>query len=189
MKNLDEREISIIREIIKNPKISDNQISINTKIPTKTVNRKRKHLERENLLYYFAYLNTWKDGVNLFNTRKLYIIKFREGITRNQFLENFFIEKGIINIKHTASMYLGETNGLLALIMLMEAKEKEELMEIFNADLIPKIKTIFGEDAIKEIVSLEITDTLQHLHNYIPRLNITNGIIKNDWPDNLIFVT
>ena len=46
------QERRIIRNLIKNPRISDNKISKITGIPTITVNRKRKKLEAEGLLHY-----------------------------------------------------------------------------------------------------------------------------------------
>ena len=51
---LDEQEQKIIKELIRDPRISDNQIGRNTKIPVKTVNRKRKNLEQRNIISYFC---------------------------------------------------------------------------------------------------------------------------------------
>ena len=48
-RGLDDQEKLIVRELIKDPRISDNQISTNTNIPLKSVNRKRKRMEFEEI--------------------------------------------------------------------------------------------------------------------------------------------
>ena len=58
MRQLDEQERRIVRELIKDPRISDNQIAKNTRVPVMTVNRKRKLLEEKGLLNYYCYLDT-----------------------------------------------------------------------------------------------------------------------------------
>ena len=54
MIKLDEKEQKIVKELIKNPRISDTQIAKNTNIPVMTINRKRKaylgQLEARSLL-------------------------------------------------------------------------------------------------------------------------------------------
>jgi len=56
---LDDKEVLIVKELIKNPRSSDNGISKITKIPVKTVNRKRKGLESRNLISYYTYLHNF----------------------------------------------------------------------------------------------------------------------------------
>ena len=46
MRDLDKKEKLIIKELVKNPRISDNQIAKNTGLAVKSVNRKRKKLGR-----------------------------------------------------------------------------------------------------------------------------------------------
>jgi len=54
MKEFDEQERKIIYELIRNPRLSDNQVGKRTAIPIKTVNRKRKLLEEKGALQYAA---------------------------------------------------------------------------------------------------------------------------------------
>ena len=82
MYKLDKFEKTIIKELIKNPRISDNRISQNTEIPSRTVNRKRKKLEDLELLNYYTELNTGINGLNSLPSRHLYLIKFKLGITQ-----------------------------------------------------------------------------------------------------------
>ena len=46
MRQLDEQEKSIVKALIRDPRLSDNQISKVTKVPVMSVNRKRKKLDR-----------------------------------------------------------------------------------------------------------------------------------------------
>ena len=54
MRKFDKQEEMIIKELIRNSRISDNQIAKNTRIPVTTVNRKRKLLEEEGFIHYYA---------------------------------------------------------------------------------------------------------------------------------------
>lgn len=191
MRTLDYQEKLIIREIIKDPRISDNQISINVKVPLKTVNRKRKKLEEEKLLYYFAHLNNAKSGTQNFNALSMYIVIFKSGITKGNFLEIY--EKDEIhfqiNTKHILSSYLGEFNGHLALVLNLESKQQEDILEIFNAELVPQLKRQFGDDCIKETLVFPLDKMLRVLHNYLPSVNMENGKIKKDLPNENIFIS
>ena len=74
-RTLDEHEVKIIRELIRNPRISDNKISKRTKIPVMTVNRKRKRLEEQKLLRYYTSINKGEFGLKIFGAKALYIIQ------------------------------------------------------------------------------------------------------------------
>ena len=87
MKNLDEQERKIIRALIRNPRLSDNQVSKLTRVPVMSVNRKRKALEEKELLNYFCYLDTSRYGLNLLPARQLYIVKLKIGITKKEFID------------------------------------------------------------------------------------------------------
>src|SRR5437667_12004489 len=81
---LDDQEKLIVKALIRDPRLSDNQIGKLTGVPTPTVRRKRKKLEADGLLSYFCALDMQESGTNTFGTRQLYIIKFRIGITVKQ---------------------------------------------------------------------------------------------------------
>ena len=87
IRELDESERKVVRELIKNPRISDNQIAKNTKVPVMSVNRKRKRLENEGLLKYFTSFDTGEFGTGTFKAKQIYIIKFKIGITRGEYIE------------------------------------------------------------------------------------------------------
>ena len=189
MKELDDQEKRIVLELIKDARISDNQLARKAKIPVATVNRKRKQLEEEGIINYFTHINNWKNGTEIFGARQLYIVKLRHGITRKQFLDNFHRPERIssLQIKHVLSSYLGEMNGQLAIIYIIESRLDTDIIEIFNAEIAPELEKALGRDPIQEAISMPLTHTLATFHNY-SEFNVQNARIRPNWPSDKIFV-
>lgn len=187
---LSAQEAKIVGELIKNPRISDNQIARNTKIPVMTVNRKRKALEEKDLLQYYASVKKHGDGIGIFGVRQLYIIKLQSGITRQRYIQDIEMNPSLklFNCTFISSTYLGEKDGHLAIIVILDAVDDTKLMDEFNEKIIGTLKQKFGEDAIREVTTTRITDTVRIHHNYLPKVNMHKGIMKKDWPTELVFV-
>jgi DNA-binding Lrp family transcriptional regulator len=190
MRDLDKQEKLIVRELIRNPRLSDNQISKKTKIPVMSVNRKRKALEKAGLLRYFTSLDTGEDGTGKFKAKQLYIVKFNIGITREKFLREFDKNtKTHPDSAHYISLsYLGEKDGHLTYMCILDAETESMLLDEFNGKIIPSFVHSFGSDCIKEVVTMRVTNTIRRHHNYLPIINMKDGVIKEDWPDDYIFV-
>ncbi|MBI2558869.1 Lrp/AsnC family transcriptional regulator [Candidatus Woesearchaeota archaeon] len=190
MKKFDQQEERILKELIKNPRISDNQVAKNTKIPVTTVNRKRKLLEEQGFIHYYVDVSDESPEKGQYHSRQLYVIKFKEGITRQKYLDE--IEKSEnfrkVNPKYHAESFLGEKDGHFAIILIVEAKSADELVEIFNGDIIPNIKKRHGSDCISDIITTKVTFPFRIHHNYMPLFNMERGIIKKDWLNDWIFV-
>ncbi len=190
MRQLDEQEIRIIRELIKNPRISDNQIGKNTKVPIRTVNRKRKILEEQGLLNYYVQLNTGKNGTGRFGARHLYIIKFKIGIPKTQIIKEIKEEEKVKTdyMKYVYESHIAEVDGHVALVMLLEGETDDNIFENFNKVIIPALRKNHGNTSIIKIQTIRLSDPIRIFHNYIPMLNMEKGKLKEDWPDDLIFV-
>ncbi|MBD3164385.1 winged helix-turn-helix transcriptional regulator [Candidatus Woesearchaeota archaeon] len=190
MYKLDEQEKTIVKELIKNSRISDNQISIKTSIPLKTVNRKRKLLEERGFLYYLCYLNNTDTGTGSFRARTLLITVFRDGITRKSLTERFEKSDKAMKFftKHIFMTQVGEYEGNVALLMQVESRRPEDIIEIYNAELVSELQDVFGANCIKKTINIPVRTTLRAVRNYLPGLNIERGRIKEDWPDENIFV-
>jgi len=189
--SLDEQEVKIIRGLIRNPRISDNQLSKGTGIPVMSVNRKRKRLEEKGLINYYTDFAHGERGTQDFLAKQLYIIKFLGGITREQFLR--FVSSDH-NYRKFMSMYavesyLGEKDGRLALIIILNGKNTTELVESFNSTVMSMFREHFGENSVRDIITARITDLIRTHHNYLPIINMDNGVMKQDWPDDYIFVS
>ena len=190
IRTLDEAERKIVRELIRNPRASDNQIAKKTKVPVMTVNRKRKKLEQEKFLRYYTSIDKGEFGLHIFGAKMLYIIKFKIGLTRKRYLETMEIDAKwrTFNSKYISLAYLGEKDGRLALMIILDAKDDDHLVEEFNGKIVPFLQEKFGEDCIKEITTVSLNRLVRVHHNYMPYVNIKEGKIKDDWPDDMIFV-
>jgi len=190
MRKFSRYEEKIIRELIRNPRISDNQIAKNTKIPTTTVNRKRRQLEEDGLIHYYTNVAAQSLDKGHHRTRQLYIIKFKEGLTRKEYVDAILKSKDFrkYNAVYHAESYLGEKDGHFAMILVLEAEGDDELVEIFNGEIIPKIRQRYGNDCINDIITTKITFPFRLHHNYLPIINMDKGKIKDSWLDDWIFV-
>ncbi len=189
MIQLDEQERNIVRALIRDPRLSDNQISRLTKVPVMSVNRKRKKLEEEGILHYYCYLDTSRYGLNVLPARQLYIITFKIGITKTLFLEKIKQEPLVkTNKLYLYESFLGEDNGQLLWCLVLEGNKGIEIMEIFNGIIVPMLRKHLGEDCITETFAVRVTTQFNLLRNYMPLVNMEKGKLKKTWDDSLIFV-
>jgi DNA-binding Lrp family transcriptional regulator len=189
-KELDESERKIIKELIRNPRASDNQIAKKTGVPTMTVNRKRKKLEKEKFLRYYVSLDKGEFGLHIFGSKRLFIIKFKMGITRKSYLEVMESDARWrdFNSRFISFAYLGEKDGRLALILALDAKDEDHIVEEFNGKIVPFLQNKFGEGCMTEVTTVNLGKLIRVHHNYMPYVNLEEGKIKKEWPDDMIFV-
>lgn len=189
MKEFDEQEHKIAKELVRNPRISDNQIGKITGIPVKTVNRKRKNLEKAGILSYMTFVNHGENGTGRYHSQYMYVIKFRYGITTLSLSQKFPI---IMNnpslVKHTLFSTIGEKDGHVVLIIMLESTKHSDIVEIFNAEIVTTIGNLFGPDAIADVDSMALRRQAKILHNYMPCFNMENGVLKKDCPDHNLFI-
>jgi DNA-binding Lrp family transcriptional regulator len=187
---LDKQEITLIGELVRNPRLSDNQLAKISSVPLKTINRKRKKLEQAGIINYLVAINNSPEGTEDFSATVLYIIRFKYGIFRKQFLDRITNQQiNPIEIKHLRYTWLGEQDGRLVLILMIESRLSSDILEIFNVEVLGKLRSTFGHDIIEATQTIPITTELVCLHNYsIPR-NMANGRIRDDWPRDLLFVS
>ena len=181
MIQLDEQQQLIVKELIKNPRLSDNQISKKTQVPVMTVNRKRKILEGRGLLNYYCYLDTSKYGLDTSPARQLYLIKLRIGMTKKEFIDKLIEPNLLLKFKIFES-FIGEKDGQLVFSLILEGSRGHETMEIFNGEIVPILQEKFGKDCIDETFVIRVTSNITILKNYMPLKNIEKGFIKENWP-------
>lgn len=190
MVKLDETERNIVRELIRNARISDSEISKKTGIPVMTVNRRRKRLEEKKLIRYYTSIDKGEFGLDIFGAKELFIVQFRIGIGKKDYLS--LVEKDprwrMLNSRYISFAYLGEEEGHLALIISLDAVEQNDLVEEFNTKIVPYLRDKLGKDCIRKVKTLTLTKLIRVHHNYMPAYNMEQGRIKKDWPDDLIFV-
>jgi DNA-binding Lrp family transcriptional regulator len=190
MKTLDEQEKAILRALVRDPRLSDHAISEKTGVPAKTVSRKRRRLEEAGVLSYHTMVNMMEDGTGQFTTRHLYILKFRLGVTKKQIVDEIKNEPNIKSIftELIFQSHIAEIDGHVSLLMLIDGKDDSDVVESMQARIIPSLRKNHGQDSIEEIQTLRVLAPIRVMRNYIPMVNMVGGVMKDDWPEDAIFV-
>ena len=189
-RTLDDQEKLIVKALIRDPRLSDNHVGKLTGVPTPTVRRKRKKLEEDGLLSYFCALDMQESGTSTFSARHLYIIKFRIGITLKQVIEEIRNEPNIRSI-FTDLIYeshIAEIEGRIALVMIIEGKNAADIVENVQGKIVPSLRKNHGPDSIEEISTMRMLDSIRLFHNYVPLVNMREGVLRDEWPKDAIFV-
>ncbi|HIC84638.1 MAG TPA: winged helix-turn-helix domain-containing protein [Nitrososphaerales archaeon] len=189
IQKMDIMEKKIVKMLIKNPRITDMKISELTGISYKTVNRKRQKLENSGLINYYTELNTGTKGTKTLTSRHLYLIKFQLGITQEKIIKEIKEEPNVKTI-FTELIYeshLAEIDGHTSLIMIIEGETDDDINIGFNSKIVPSLKKNHGKDSIINVSTIRLGKTIRIFHNYLPMINISQGIIKNEWPETAIF--
>lgn len=187
---LDDQEKMIVKALVRDPRLSDNQIGKLTGVPTPTVRRKRRKLEEESLLTYFAALDMQETGTGTFGARHLYIIKFRIGITLKQIVDEIKSEPNVRTI-FTDLIYeshIAEIEGRIALVMIIEGKNDADIVENVQGKIVPSLRKNHGPESIEEISTIRLLGPIRVFHNYVPLVNMRLGVVSADWPKDAIFV-
>ncbi|NKB67511.1 MAG: winged helix-turn-helix transcriptional regulator [Candidatus Latescibacteria bacterium] len=190
MRNLDKQERAIMCALVRNPRHSDNRISAATGVPVRTVSRKRGRLEEEGILSYQTVVETQISGTGRFTTQHMVTIKFKLGITRSQIVEEIRSEPNIANVftELISYSYIAETDGHIALVMVVEGESDSDVAESLQGKIIPSLQKNHGEDSIMDLSTLRILDPIRRAHNYLPMVNLEQGVLKSGWPDEAVFV-
>lgn len=190
MRRLDDQERRIVRALIRNPRCSDNRISALTGVPVRTVSRKRARLEQDDILSYYASVNMQAEGTGRFSTQHMLTIKFKLGITRSQIVQEIRSEPNVTDVYNELirDSYIAEMDGHIALVMVVEGESDTDVAENVQGKIIPSLQNNHGEDSIMELRTIRLLDPIRRLHNYLPMINMKEGFVVEDWPDDAIFV-
>ena len=190
MRELDEQERLIIRQLIRDPRESDNGVGEMTGVNVRTVGRKRQKLEHEGVLSYFTQVDLSSKGTGQFNTRHLYIIQFGMGVTYQQIIDDITKEDYLDSIftKITFESHIAELDGKLALLMFFDGASDIDIVQTVQEKIIPKLRNNHGEGSIEEISTMRLLAPVRIMRNYLPLVNMQDGYMKKDWPDASIYV-
>ena len=191
MREFDTQERAIVKALIRNPRQSDNRISSTTGIPVRTVSRKRTRLEREGVVKYFTAVERHEDSTSPpFSTQHMVIIKFRLGITRAQIVAEIRSEPNVANVfsELIRDSFIAETDGHIALVMVVEGQSDSDVADSVQGKIIPSLQKNHGDDSIDEMRTIRLLGTIRREHNYLPMVNMQQAFLREDWPDDAIFV-
>jgi len=129
-------------------------------------------------------------GSGQFNTRHLYIVKFRIGVTFKQLTEDIQREPFVRSIftEIIFESHIAEIDGKLAMLMFIDGASDTEIVQTVQEKLIPSLLKNHGENSIEEISTMRLLAPVRVMRNYLPFVNMQNGYIKKDWPNEAIYV-
>ncbi len=187
---LDDQERLIVRHLVRDPRESDNGVGEATGVNVRTVGRKRLKLEQAGILSYFTNLDLSASGTGEFNTRHLYVIKFRIGVTFNQLLEDIKREPYVRSIftEIIFESHIAEIDGKLAMLLFIDGGSDLDIVQKVQEKLIPNLRQNHGEDSIEEVSTIRVLSPVRMLRNYVLPVNMDGGYIRKDWPDDAIYV-
>ena len=190
MRKIDGQEQMILRALTRNPRCSDNKISIQTGVSVRTVSRKRARLEEEGILSYSTVVEMQSSGTGRFTTQHMLIIKLKLGVTHSQIVQEIRSEPNVVNVFYELIRYsfIAETDGHIALVIIIEGESDSDIAESVQGQIIPSLQKNHGMDSIVELRTLRLLDPIRREHNYLPMVNMEDGFLKKEWPDEAIFV-
>ena len=190
LRSLDEQERKILRALIRDPRQSDNAIAETTGVNVRTVSRKRLRLEQEGILSYYSNVDLTGPGTRQYNTRHLYTIKFRIGVTYKQLLEDIKRENAVRSVftEVIFESHIAEIDGKLAMLLFIDGESDLDIVQTVQEKLIPSLRRNHGEDSIEEVSTVRILSPVRAMRNYVLPVNMEAGYIRRDWPDEAIYV-
>ncbi len=190
MRELDEQERLIARALIRDPRESDNGIGELTGVNVRTVSRKRQRLEQDGVLSYHTHVDLSMTGTGQFKTRHLYIIKFRIGMTPTQIKQDIAQEPFVRSIftEFIFESHIAEIDGKIAMLLFIDGASDTDIVVTVQEKLIPLLRRNHGEDSIEEISTMRLLAPVRVLRNYVPSVNMQDGYLRKDWPDEAIYV-
>ncbi len=190
MHALDDQEKIILRALIRDPRQSDNAIAQQTGINVRTVCRKRQRLEESGVLSYFTHVDLSPRGTGQFMTRHLYTIKFRLGMSDRTLLDDIRREPFVRSIftEIIVESHIAEIDGHVAMVLVIEGENDTNLVQVVQEKLIPSLRRNHGEDCIEEVSTVRLLSPVRILRNYVIPVNMENGYLRKDWPDEAIYV-
>lgn len=190
MRELDDQERLIVRQLIRDPRESDNGIGEITGVNVRTVGRKRQRLEQDAILSYYTHLDLSAAGTAQFNSRHLYIIRFRIGVTFKQITDDIKREPFVKSIftEIIFESHIAEIDGKIALLLFIDGESDTDIVQTVQEKLIPSLLRNHGEHSIEEISTMRLLSPVRLMRNYLPFVNMQDGYIRKDWPNDAIYV-
>jgi hypothetical protein len=189
MRILDQQEKAIVRQLIRDPRESDNGIGETTGVNVRTVSRKRLRLEQEGILSYYTNVDLCSDGAKQFNARHLYIIKFRVGVTYTQLIDEVR-QSGdqTVFAESIFESHIAEIDGKVALLLFVDGDSDLDIVRRIHEELIPILLKNHGNDSIEAVSTLRLLAPVRIMRNYQPLVNMNGGYLRPDWPSEAIYV-
>jgi hypothetical protein len=76
----------------------------------------------------------------------------------------------------------------VALLLYIDGDSDVDIVQRMHEELIPTLLENHGKELIEEISTVRILSPVRVMRNYLPLVNMKNGLMKADWPDEAIYV-
>lgn len=166
---IDVKNEQIIRELVKDSRVSDVVIAQKTNIPVATVQKRRQSLEDKRIISTMTYVNHYVDGPQKTGGKALVILHLAKGISKVTFLHafgNMERDKSEWFSRHVSSSSYGEQDGQVVWTLVVESRIQQDIVEILNADVYPMLKQYLGANALDSWKHIPLVGHLRLLHNY-----------------------
>lgn len=190
MREIDETERMILRELVRNPRESDNAIGEHIGSNVRTVSRRRQKLESDGILSFFTHVDLTAHGTGEFSARHLYIVQFKIGVTLRQILEDVKREPLVRTVfsEIIFESHIAEIDGKVAMLMFVDGHDEADIVQTVQEKLIPSLERNHGEGCIENVSTIRVLAPVRYMRNYLPLVNMNGGYLRNEWPDDAIFV-
>jgi hypothetical protein len=154
------------------------------------VGRKRQRLELDGVLSYHTQVNLTENGTGQFTARHVYIIKFRLGIAVHQIEEEIRREpfERSIFTEVLFESHIAEIDGHVAMLLFIDGASDTDIVQTVQEKIVPSLLRNHGEGSIAEVSTIRLLKPVRVMRNYLPFVNMQNGYIRKDWPDEAIYV-
>jgi hypothetical protein len=142
------------------------------------------------VLSYFTHVDLSSTGTGEYNTRHLYIIKFRIGVTYRQLLEDIKREPFVRSIftEIIFESHIAEIDGKLAMLLFIDGASDTDIVQTVQEKLIPSLERNHGVGSIEEVSTMRVLSPVRAMRNYILPVNVLHGYVRKEWPDEAIYV-
>jgi hypothetical protein len=88
----------------------------------------------------------------------------------------------------TFESHIAEIDGKLAMMLFIDGASDTDIVQTVQGKLIPSLLQNHGKNSIEEISTIRLLAPVRVMRNYLPFVNMENGYIRKDWPDDAIYV-
>jgi hypothetical protein len=84
--------------------------------------------------------------------------------------------------------HVAEIDGHVALLLFIDGASDADIVQTVQDKLIPSLLHNHGENSIEEVSTIRVLAPIRMMRNYVVPVNIEDGYIRKDWPDEAIYV-
>lgn len=84
--------------------------------------------------------------------------------------------------------HISEIDGKLAMLLFIDGTSETDIVQTVQEQLIPNLLRNHGQNSIEKVSTVRILAPVRVMRNYVPPVNMQDGYIRKNWPDDAIYV-